>query len=262
MNTVINKVQIEGNFSLLKILLIVMIAIGASYPKLGITAFAPKYVVNTRIHELEPIFSSPLSFLLEKKPILLTFDDGPSNPGIDRALLAILEKHSAKSIWFVNCRHLDPALTTQFNLNRETLTEIKSEGNLIENHGYNHLNLVKLDSINPELMRSEINACSNYIETLTGARPKYLRPPWGQYNSDIKDYAKSQDMKLMLWTLGSQDWLSKDATKMDSIRDYMRNIVPKNGDVIVFHDRAITVSFLDEFLTRLDRLGYIYVVPN
>ncbi len=203
------------------------------------------------------------SLLFDKKPILLTIDDGPSNQNIDLALLAILKKHTARSIWFISCKNLGPALNPSTQTNRETLLEIQRSGHLIANHGYNHLNLKKLDQSSPEKVHYEVEACNSLIQSITGSKPEYFRAPFGSYSSNTTQIIHNQGMKILNWSVPLQDtFSSRNPVIIDGMHKYIENIKFESGDVILMHDITFTLTILDKLLSRLDDEGFVFVVPD
>ncbi|GGC57643.1 polysaccharide deacetylase family protein [Undibacterium terreum] len=253
-------------------LLLFSVAALAINPELGFSevsaaSYSEKYFIDSKSQQISQPkhgldkFLPQLSF--KQKPILLTFDDGPDDPEIDLAILAILKKHSAKSIWFVNCKHLDPAANSNFQASRDTLKEITSAGHLIGNHGYHHLNLKNLDRDDPQKMHQEISECSSYIKNLTGSRPAYFRAPWGERSENVTNFALEQGMASLYWTVNSMDMVQSNKSRViDSVKAYVDNLKIERGDVILFHDHTSTLRMLDKMLTKLDSEGFIYVTPG
>jgi len=193
----------------------------------------------------------------------LSFDDGPSNPEIDRAILETLRKHAAHGIWFINCRNLDPGMHPRYRENRQVLQEILRQGHQIGNHGYNHLNLVELEKRDPDKLRAEIVDCNSLLRELTGKAPELFRPPWGQYSPGVTQILQEQHMKNTLWGITSIDTGTNTSSAMaDTLDRYWDAMRPEDGDIILFHDSAATMARLDRLLTRFDSEGYTYVLPD
>ena len=164
----------------------------------------------------EPI-KRDLSELKDKKLLAFTFDDGPSD-GPTNKLLDNLEKYNARVTFFV--------LGSRINSYSSSLKRAYEMGNTIGSHTYNHLNLFQLEDYDT---MKEINNTNDAIESILGFRPKYLRAPYGNTNTHIKELS---NMYTILWDVDTEDWKYKDAEK---IKD---NIVSHahDGAIILLHD--------------------------
>jgi peptidoglycan/xylan/chitin deacetylase (PgdA/CDA1 family) len=226
-----------------------------------------RYEIDTASRSIREIgqstFSSLKAIAQQRKLVMLTFDDGPRDRVIDQEILDILKQHSAPSMWFVNCRNLDPALNAGYAENRATLRNVLRAGNLIANHSYNHLDLHILATSNPEKMRSEIVDCSTYLENVTGRRPEYFRAPWGDTTPAVVKVANEQGMKVTNWTSTTLDTMTDTpASILAAHTKFINEMAPEDGAIILMHDTKFTATHLDQLLSRLDRAGYAYAVPS
>ena len=140
-------------------------------------------------------------FLAGRKYVVLTFDDGPYGYGVDEQIMATLQKHHARAMFFLVCSHINDA-------NRDVLGKLEGAGHLIGNHSYDHLKLDTLTS-KPELQH-EIDGCSQRLAQLTGRRPYYFRPPFGATSPLVAQVAQASGMKQLLWNANSQDsWMTQ-----------------------------------------------------
>lgn len=249
-------------------LLILLIAV--TWPSLYLMNESPhkfvlEYSNSTIKHDYEP--TDLIARLWRKeKIVLLTFDDAPADPAIDRKILDVLDRHSAKSIWFFNCKHFDE--TGQKGLRAiEVAKEIADRGHLIGNHGYNHENLEKLDFENPARLDHEIGGCSSRIHEIVGMRPKFFRPPWGLATENAENIIRKEGMNSLLWSSNFNDSGSRWTTS--SYKNYILHadqsglkINVEEGDVILFHDNAHTADTLDAILTALETAGFKFVLPS
>ena len=216
---------------------------------------------------IEPVHTGIWSRLVDRKPVLLTFDDGPENLTVDRRILATLAKHHARALWLVTCKQLDPSIEPNALEHRLALREILANGNMIGNHGYSHVDLTKLDA--PALTR-EIADCSDLIRKTTGVSPAYFRPPFGRHTSSVDKAIQADGMQLLLWGGNSFDSLFARFKQQPGtfagyiaahpIYDVALNAGP--GDVLLFHDYPNTAIALDGILTRLEQRGFQFVLPQ
>lgn len=107
-----------------------------------------------------------------EKRICLTFDDGPSE--YTENLLDGLAERNAKASFFL--------IGNRVEKYRKTVLRMKEEGHTIGQHTQNHADLTK---ISEQEVREEINSANEAIMRITGERPRYVRPPFGEYNDRI-----------------------------------------------------------------------------
>lgn len=149
-----------------------------------------------------------------KKEIFLTFDDGPT-PGVTDQVLSILKEFEAKATFFCVGQNVEnhPLLYEQ----------IITEGHLVGNHTFSHLNGWKSHSWS---YRENVARASEYISS------NFFRPPYGRLKSSQIATLK-QDFRIIMWSHLSRDYdhrLSID----DSLSICLKNLKP--GSILVFHD--------------------------
>lgn len=185
----------------------------------------------------------------DKKVALLTFDDGPKEKEMNESLIATLEKHKAKAIFFVNGYRVKQK--------PELLKLIHDHGQVIGDHSWDHIDLKKETN---EKVDKQIGDVVNQVKELTGEAPRFFRPPFGSGGDYVKKVAKDQGMLFMTWSNGSLDW---DASTKQSpelvIASVMKQLHP--GSNILMHELPWTVKALDELLTKMEEAGYTFVDP-
>lgn len=183
------------------------------------------------------------------KVVLLTFDDGPKDEALLTNMLDTLDKHSAKAIFFVNGYRVKQ--------NPKLLTLIHERGQTIGNHSWDHINLKKEPKA---VVEQQIGSLQTEIETLTGEKPLFFRPPFGSGGDTVKEIAKNHGMLYMTWSNGSLDWDQSTKDKPDEvIRNVMEQLHP--GANILMHELKWTAEALDELLTKLEDKGYSFIDP-
>ena len=115
---------------------------------------------------------------------------------------------------------------------------------------YNNSNLLKLDNYS---VMDEIKKTNEAIKNITGSETIYLRPPYGNINSDIKNIS---NMYTILWDLDTEDWKYKDK---DRIADYIVSNA-HDGAIVLLHDLYETsVDGALLAMERLEKEGYAFV---
>ncbi|WP_127585315.1 polysaccharide deacetylase family protein [Paenibacillus koleovorans] len=184
-----------------------------------------------------------------KKVVLLTFDDGPKDRELNEKLLATLDKHKAKAIFFVNGYRVKQ--------NPDLLKLLHERGQVIGNHSWDHIDL-KLEK--PEVVDKQIRDVQEQVQALIGEKPVFFRPPYGSGSDYVRQRAKEEGLLYMTWSNGSEDWVAKYQTPPAVIQRVLEQL--HFGSNILMHELPWTAEALDELLTRLEERGYSFVDPR
>jgi len=184
----------------------------------------------------------------DKKIVLLTFDDGPSNQSIE--IVKILKAHNVKAIFFINGMH-DKA-------NPGAIKAEAEAGFPIGNHTWSHINLLKTKKT--ELIDKEINSNNELIAKITSSLPRFFRSPYGVSSPYSNALIKKENMISMNWSDAAKDW--EKNTKDEKI--FIKNVTDglKPGAIILLHEHPWSLANLDALLTTLEKEGYSFADPN
>ncbi|WP_036699650.1 MULTISPECIES: polysaccharide deacetylase family protein [Paenibacillus] len=187
---------------------------------------------------------------VNKKVVLLTFDDGPKEKEMIDGLIDTLDKHQAKAIFFVNGYRV--------KAHPELLQLIHERGQIIGNHSWDHIDLKKESAAN---MRKQIEDVQSIVKETIGEAPRFFRPPFGSGNDTTHQIADDNELIYMTWSNGSLDWDSKNKNKPEAV---IANVLEQlhAGSNILMHELPWTVLALDELLTQLKQKGYGFVDPR
>jgi peptidoglycan/xylan/chitin deacetylase (PgdA/CDA1 family) len=155
-----------------------------------------------------------------KKCVALTFDDGPSPIWTPR-ILDELKRENIKATFFMIGHHVQKY--------PDIARRVAQEGHTIGNHGYAHSVVFYYT---PAELEEEIKYTEYVIESVTGQKTKYYRPPKAWLRPQIKEKVRSMGYETVLWSLNSKDWVSFNHKAM--VHYISRNV--KNGDILLFHD--------------------------
>jgi peptidoglycan-N-acetylglucosamine deacetylase len=173
-----------------------------------------------------------------KKIIYLTFDDGPT-PGVTTRVLALLHQYHARATFF--------CLGSQVSKYPDMLDQIKANGHLIGNHGYQHLD---------GFFTSTRTYLKNAEEGAFVTESKLFRPPYGRINP-LLYFKLKKKFKIVLWSVMSKDY-DINLTPEQCLKRTIKRISP--GAIIVFHDSEKAaknvLDVLPEVLKKLQELGY------
>lgn len=178
---------------------------------------------------------------LARKQVAITFDDGP-HPAYTPQLLRILKQYHDKATFFV--------VGEMAERSPDLIRAEIAAGDSVGNHTYDHVSLVKIPS---EYVGTEIKACGEVIQQITGKAPHLLRPPGGVYNEQVAAEANSLGYTLVLWTNDPGDYASPGS---DVILSRLFSKI-NNGTIILLHDGIQqTIDILPSLLGYLKDHGY------
>jgi len=171
-----------------------------------------------------------------KGRIAFTFDDGPNIS--TQSVLKILRNNRTKASFFVQGSRIAG--------HSATIEEMLKEGHLVGTHTYSHRRLTKLSKNEIEL---EISSANKRLESITGTRTEFFRPPYGSYNRDVLDVLEDKGMHMALWSKTSVDWL------LPGFLMYLNTYGIDAGDIVLFHDSRKTGKYLDRIIKRAKNKG-------
>ena len=196
--------------------------------------------------DTEKIFSLPVISKTAGTPkyIALTFDDGP-NRKYTPILLDGLKERGVHATFFLMGKNIEGE--------EDIVKRMSEEGHLIGNHSYEHIQLTKAGA---KAVCEAVEHTQKQIEAITGKRPEYIRPPYGDWNEELEEEI---GMTPVLWSLDSLDWKLKDTGKI--IHQVLKDV--KDGDIILLHDIfPSSVEAALELIDILQKEGYVFVTAD
>ena len=180
----------------------------------------------------------------QKRQVVLTFDDGPTE--LTPLFLDLLNRYEVKAVFFCIGRQI-----AQYP---QIVQRIKEEGHLIGNHTYSHIPQNCFAST--AVMTQEIQQTDALLAQLGIVTP-YFRPPYGVTNPHIAKAAKRMGKIVVGWDIRSLDTVIKDETRLWS------RVVSKltQGNIILMHDTSErTLHVLEQLLEYLKANDYQVVL--
>lgn len=177
------------------------------------------------------------------KLVAITFDDGPSV--YTEGLLDGLAQRGAKATFFI--------VGNMASARTSVLQRMVNEGHQIANHTTSHPDLSKLSA---QSIINELNGCANYLKQAGGEQQYLLRPPYGSYNSTVRNNA---NMPIILWSVDTLDWKYRNS---DTVYNNIINNTT-DGSIVLLHD--LYKSSVNGALRAIDTLkerGYEFVTVN
>lgn len=183
----------------------------------------------------------------DKPMIALTFDDGP-NTTTTSDVIDMLDKYDVVGTFF-----LIGSNVTMDSI--ELAKKAYAQGNEIECHSYKHDYMNKMTD---EEIVSDIENATKMCKAVTGAEPKFFRPPYIAVNQAMFDNIPM----TFISGVGCNDWdASVDTqTRIDKILESACD-----GEIVLLHDAAgnsQTVEALDTIIPTLLDQGYQLVTVS
>ncbi len=178
--------------------------------------------------------------------VALTFDDGPSED--TERLLDVLRAYNLKATFFM--------LGRQVELFPEIARRVAADGHEIGNHSYSHpLYLFRGRSET----RLQLERAQQIIATVTGAQPRFARPPCGVRTPAYFAAARRLALRTVQWDVAGFDWKERTSTQIAEtvLRDATAGsiILLHDGDSARKRDRSATVAALPLIVEGLKTLG-------
>tara|TARA_X000000368_G_scaffold389407_1_gene351756 strand:- start:10594 stop:11205 length:612 start_codon:yes stop_codon:yes gene_type:complete len=173
--------------------------------------------------------------------IWLTFDDGPT-PKVTPFILNTLKEENVKATFFL--------VGEQIERQPDLYSQIISDGHVIANHSYSHINSWKSNTLD---YLNDIEKCQKLMP-----KNKLFRPPYGKISA-LQIRRLKKKYKIILWDVLSWDFsLSIAPSKVK--RNVMKNT--KQGSIIVFHNNQKSfqnlTSILKETIQELKQKGFSF----
>lgn len=178
------------------------------------------------------------------KEVVLTFDDGPREHGMQE-LMAVMGPRDVRATFF---------LVGKFAERYAPITlSLAGAGHEIANHSYTH---PKLYTLWVEKIMREAERCDEVVEALGLRRTRFLRPPGGSFNLKIFNAMRRMGLRLGLWSVNSADYTGRPTEEI--ARLVLRSVKP--GAVVLMHSGVPnTVEALPAIIEGLRARGYRFV---
>lgn len=178
--------------------------------------------------------------------VYLTFDDGP-NESIPEALF-ILDLFDIPATFFLVGENVlyHPAHGRA----------IVQKGHQIANHSFSHPFLTQLDSRD---VLKELELTQIVFREILNAHTNLFRPPYGDFNSEVREIAEIVGLKTVLWSINPRDYANPGVDKIVEI--IIEEIHP--GANILLHSKSSTNDALPAIIAAIWEQGYRFApLPN
>ncbi|MBQ9433090.1 MAG: polysaccharide deacetylase family protein [Synergistaceae bacterium] len=181
------------------------------------------------------------------REIVLTFDDGPRETGMQQIIAALHSKdYDVKATFF---------LVGKFAQRYGQVTMLlHNAGHELANHTFTHPRLYQDPSVEHIMLQAK--RCDDVLEDLGIRKTRFLRPPGGGWNTRIFNAMRRKNLKLGLWSLNTADYTGRP--KQEIVNLVLGSARP--GTVVLMHSGTPnTVEALPEIVRGLQKRGYTFV---
>lgn len=187
-----------------------------------------------------------------KRSFVLTFDGGPDF--MTGRVLDILAENSVRATFFVTA--------TRIAGNAQFLIRAHNEGHIIALQSYSNVDYTRLTS---SQIITDITAASDAVFNVIGHRPRYVRPPLGNFNNLVVETLTNLGYKIILWNLDGLDEELRQfgGATFDQLLHHFNQpleIVPDinvRGWIGVLNDSSyLTVDTLQRIINLIRAYGY------
>ncbi|CAO3639416.1 unnamed protein product [Cunninghamella blakesleeana] len=195
----------------------------------------------------------------------LTFDDGPNVYTWD--LIKELNRRQIKATFFIN-GHNGMDVTSGSTVTSdgvktymEHLKFMHESGHQIASHTDHH---VSLDNSTPDVIIQEMKVVSDIVYSAIGARPKYMRPPYGEgVTSQTLEVLGQLRYEVVIWNLDPKDFdqtISMQAKhqEINAVLASEHSTTPTSSHIILLHDihNSTTTNLAPYIIDQVSAKGY------
>lgn len=174
-----------------------------------------------------------------KPMVALTYDDGPGGKS-EEEILDCLENRGATATFFYTGNRVGS--------DKGKIERARRMGCEIGNHTWDHALLTKLSQ---QDVKEQIQKTNEAIKNACGAYPTLFRPSYGATNDQINE---SVGMPVIMWSLDTLDWKSRNADKIISSVCSGKNL---DGKIILMHSLyGSTAEATKKIVPWLQENGY------
>jgi peptidoglycan/xylan/chitin deacetylase (PgdA/CDA1 family) len=219
--------------------------LGQSYealkrPQDALTAYKQSRTLDPK----SEIARKALARLGPAKRIAVTIDDGPSLTYSIKAMDEC-EKYGGRLTFFVE--------GTYCQREPQIIKLMQKRGHQIGNHSWDHANLAKLPE---DKVRYQLGHTNDTIVQQGGAKPTYMRPPFGARNELVDRICAELGLKVVFWDVDTSDW-EASRSGAQTVEYVLSHARP--DAVVLMHQVHNTYTVLGQVFAGLDKAGYTCV---
>jgi len=155
-----------------------------------------------------------------KNTAALTFDDGPYK--YLKEISDTLTNAGAKGTFFLNGNNYDCIYSAT---NVKNIKYAYGKGHQFASHTWAHKDLTTLSLSS---IKSEMSKVDTALQRIIGVTPAFVRPPYGNYNNNVRTAAASRGEKVVIWDFDSGDSVGKTTSQSNKLYDDLAKKHPSN----------------------------------
>jgi peptidoglycan/xylan/chitin deacetylase (PgdA/CDA1 family) len=156
-----------------------------------------------------------------KEEVVITFDDGP-HPLYTGKVLDLLAERGIKALFFM--------IGERAVANPKLVKRVADEGHTIGIHSMSHT--PGFTFLPAERVKSDLTACRQVLEEISGREVTLFRPPYGVTNPNIAKAVREMGLVCVGWSIRSFDTIIKSKNRV--IKRVDKRLFP--GGIILLHD--------------------------
>lgn len=172
--------------------------------------------------------------------VAITFDDGPYL--LTEKYIEILKAYDVRATFFL--------IGVQIEKYPDDAKMIIDNGYEIGIHSYGHKQLTRMSTGS---MEEDFRKSLTAVRNLTETDIRFFRPPFGDFNDNIIQTAKTHKLTTILWCVDPRDWQRNDPDRI------ARHVIEKadNGAIVLLHEgRHGTLEALPRIIEGLWDKGF------
>ncbi|KAF7326602.1 hypothetical protein MSAN_02503800 [Mycena sanguinolenta] len=183
------------------------------------------------------------SSCINDNDIALTFDDGPYI--YLRNISDQFTAANAKATFFMNGNNWDCIY------NPDRISDVKyayAAGHMIGSHTWSHgdLSTFSSDQIEDGMYRVE-----EAFSRILGIKPAFMRPPYGDTNSNVQTIAAGRGQSLALWDQDTGDADGNTVAQSEAVYNAVAKAKPKNALILQHETEETTATTLVPYAIKL-----------
>ncbi|KAJ7089318.1 hypothetical protein B0H15DRAFT_949292 [Mycena belliarum] len=159
--------------------------------------------------------------------VALTFDDGPYN--YLRSISDQFTAAGAKATFFMNGNNFDCIYKPQHVAD---LKYAYAAGHMMASHSWSHPHLPELSTMQ---VQDNLFRLEEAFSRILGIKPAFMRPPYGEYNSNVQSISAARGQNLALWDWDTGDASGNTTDQSKALYDHVGYATPRLSNAIILH---------------------------